>query len=214
MESRERVRQILATFNLLYPDAECELHFANKYQLLVAVMLSAQTTDINVNKVTPALFAAYPTPQRMMEAPLEAIEAKIQTLGLFRMKAKNLKILSRQLVELHGGSVPADAKALTQLAGVGQKTANVVQAVGFGIPALAVDTHVHRVSQRLGLVRKGSDVVSTERNLKRKIPRSEWIKFHHQAIFFGRYHCKAKKPACQDCPLFDLCQEQQRFDYL
>ncbi|MGL4623752.1 MAG: endonuclease III [Culicoidibacterales bacterium] len=214
MNIQARVARITETFEQLYPDAECELHFTNHYQLLVAVMLSAQTTDVNVNKVTPDLFAAYPTPEAMMHAPIAAIEEKIQTLGLFRMKAKNLQILSRQLVELHDGIVPSEAQKLVQLAGVGQKTANVVQSVGFGIPALAVDTHVHRISQRLGLVRKGSDVVSTERNLKRKIPRSLWIKFHHQAIFFGRYHCKAKKPACQTCPLFDICLEQQRFDYL
>lgn len=214
MHVQERVQRIIDAFEDLYPDAECELNFANHYQLLVAVMLSAQTTDINVNKVTPSLFASYPNPELMMQAPLAAIEAKIQTLGLFRMKAKNLQLLSKQLVELHGGIVPSDAKQLVRLAGVGQKTANVVQAVGFGIPALAVDTHVHRVTQRLGLVRKGSDVVSTERNLKRKIPREQWIKFHHQAIFFGRYHCKAKKPECRTCPLFDICQEQQRFDYL
>lgn len=211
MEMEQRVQMVCDVFEQLYPDAECELTFTNNYELLVAVMLSAQTTDINVNKVTPTLFAAYPTPFDMMRAPLSDIESYIKTIGLFRMKAKNLQLLSQQLVEKHAGIVPSDAKSLTELAGVGQKTANVVQSVGFGIPALAVDTHVHRVSQRLGLVRKGSDVVATERNLKRKIPREQWIKFHHQAIFFGRYHCKAKNPQCQNCPLFDICKEKLRF---
>ncbi|MGL5382401.1 MAG: endonuclease III [Culicoidibacterales bacterium] len=214
MNSKERVEKIEQVFQELYPNAECELNYANTFQLLVAVMLSAQTTDINVNKATPGLFAAFPTPQAMMSASLAELEAQIKTLGLFRTKAKNLQLLSRDLVELYQGEVPKETSALVALAGVGQKTANVVQAVGFGIPALAVDTHVHRVSQRLGLVRKGSDVVATERNLKRKIPREHWIKFHHQAIFFGRYHCKAKNPDCKNCLLFDLCQEKKRFDNL
>ncbi|MGL4971972.1 MAG: endonuclease III [Culicoidibacterales bacterium] len=214
MNSKERVEKIEQVFQELYPNAECELNYANTFQLLVAVMLSAQTTDINVNKATPGLFAAFPTPQAMMSASLAELEEQIKTLGLFRTKAKNLQLLSRDLVELYQGEVPKETSALVALAGVGQKTANVVQAVGFGIPALAVDTHVHRVSQRLGLVRKGSDVVATERNLKRKIPREHWIKFHHQAIFFGRYHCKAKNPDCKNCLLFDLCQEKKRFDNL
>ncbi|MGL5915720.1 MAG: endonuclease III [Culicoidibacterales bacterium] len=214
MKEQQRVEKIITVFEQLYPNAECELTYRNTFELLVAVMLSAQTTDVNVNKTTPGLFEAYPTPQAMMHAPIDEIEMKIKTLGLFRMKAKNLQLLSRTLIEQHQGVVPSDEKALVALAGVGQKTANVVLSVGFGIPALAVDTHVHRVSQRLGLVRKGSDVVATERNLRRKIPRNQWIKFHHQAIFFGRYHCKAKNPRCGMCPLFDICQENQRFDNL
>lgn len=214
MEMSERVQTVVTVFEQLYPNAECELTFTNPYELLVAVMLSAQTTDVSVNKVTPALFATYPTPLAMSKASLTQIELHLQSIGLFRMKAKNLQQLSKQLAETYNSTVPSDAKALTSLAGVGQKTANVVQSVAFGIPALAVDTHVHRVSQRLGLVRLGSDVSATERNLKRKIPRELWIKFHHQAIFFGRYHCKAKNPACKTCPLFNCCTDKKRYDRL
>ncbi len=202
MSDSNQIRLVLET---MFPDAHVELHHTNHFELLVSVVLSAQTTDISVNRVTPALFKAFPTPEQMMNAEIKAIESHIKTLGLFHNKAKHLKDLSRQLVERHQGIVPSDRASLEALSGVGRKTANVVLSNAFGIPALAVDTHVQRVSVRLGLANSKDDVLTIEQKLMDHFPEHTWTKLHHQLIFFGRYHCLAKQPKCEHCPLFELC---------
>jgi len=208
-----RVEQIIDTLNQMYPDAHVELVHKNHFELLVAVVLSAQTTDVSVNKVTPKLFESYPTPLKMSEAELKDIEKIIQRIGLYRNKAKNIQALSKELVTKYNSEVPSDRKSLESLPGVGRKTANVVLSNAFGVPALAVDTHVARVSVRLGLAKKEDSVLEIEKKLNRKIPREYWTKIHHQLIFFGRYHCLAKNPKCNDCPLFDICKFPDKDQY-
>ena len=209
----EKVNTILNALTLMYPDAHVELDHKNHFELLVAVVLSAQTTDISVNKVTPSLFDHYPDPFQMANADPQHLESLIKTIGLYRNKAKNIKALAESLVQNHAGIVPANRQALEALPGVGRKTANVVLSNAFKIPALAVDTHVARVSKRLGLAKKDDDVLAIELKLMKKIPKEHWQKVHHQFIFFGRYHCLAKKPKCHACPLFDLCQFKDKTHY-
>lgn len=201
----DKVARILDTLDQMFPDATVELHHQNTFELLVAVVLSAQTTDVSVNQVTPALFAKYPDAYRMAKADITDLENKLRFIGLFRNKAKNIKLLSEQLVKSFGGEVPSDRASIESLAGVGRKTANVVLSNAFGIPALAVDTHVARVAIRLGLAKKEDNVVKIEEKLNRKIPKDKWQKVHHQFIFFGRYHCLARHPKCDQCPLYDIC---------
>lgn len=203
----DKVARILDTLDQMFPDATVELHHKNPFELLVAVVLSAQTTDVSVNKVTPALFEKYPDAFALAKADLKDLENKLRFIGLFRNKAKNIKLLSEQLVEKHHGNVPSDRHEIESLAGVGRKTANVVLSNAFGVPALAVDTHVARVAVRLGLAKKGDNVMKIEEKLNRKIPKEKWQKVHHQFIFFGRYHCLARQPKCIQCPLFDLCTD-------
>ncbi len=206
----KKEEHILEVLELMFPDAHVELNHQNNFELLIAVVLSAQTTDIGVNKITPALFKVYPTPYELMHAELKDIEDQIKTIGLYRNKAKNIILLSKQLVEKYEGIVPSDRESLESLAGVGRKTANVVLSNAFGIPALAVDTHVARVSIRLGLAHPDDSVLEIEHQLMRKLPREKWQKAHHQFIFFGRYHCLAKNPKCNNCPLFDLCKYEKK----
>ncbi len=196
---------ILKDLDALYPTAGCALEHGDVYQLLISVVLSAQTTDVSVNKVTPALFAAYPDAEAMAAADPEAVMACIRTIGMYRQKSKNIIALSARLIEDYGGNVPDDFEELIKLPGVGRKTANVVLAEGFGIPALAVDTHVFRVSNRIGLVH-AEDVNGTEEQLKEAVPRDMWIHTHHLLIFHGRYCCRARKPECGRCPLRDRCE--------
>lgn len=196
---------ILAELARLYPDAKPALHFANPYQLLVAVILSAQCTDVKVNMVTPALFAAYPDAAALAKAEPEAVEPYIKTCGLYHNKAKNLVLTARALVEQYGGEVPADHGKLTQLPGVGRKTANVVMSCAFGADAIAVDTHVFRVSNRLGLA-DANDVLKTEQQLMQNIPRRQWSLAHHWIIYHGRRVCAARKPACERCTLRAWCE--------
>ena len=205
MTQAEKNSLILAELERRYPDAQPALHFKNPYQLLVAVILSAQCTDVKVNMVTPALFAAYPDAHAMAKATAEEIEPYIKTCGIYRNKAKNLAATARALVECHGGEVPADHALLTQLPGVGRKTANVVMSCAFGADAIAVDTHVFRVSNRLGLADAG-DVLKTEQQLMQNIPRNKWSLAHHWIIFHGRRICTARKPACEICTLAAHCQ--------
>ncbi len=202
---------ILDEMDKMFPNAECALHHNNAYELIVAVVLSAQTTDEAVNKVTPALFERFPTPNNLMVADQSEIESYIQRIGLYRNKAKMIKSLATSLVEDYEGQVPNTMKELTSLAGVGRKTANVVLSVAFDIPAFAVDTHVERVSKRLGLAKFGDKVEAVERKLKRKIDRNRWNRAHHSFIFFGRYHCTAKRPHCDRCVFSDICQKT-KFD--
>lgn len=197
--------EILAELERLYPDARPALHFDNPYQLLVAVMLSAQCTDVKVNLVTPALFAAYPDAHALAAAEPETVEPYIKTCGLYHNKAKNLVMTARALVAQYGGEVPADHEKLTQLPGVGRKTANVVMSCAFGADAIAVDTHVFRVSNRLGLADAG-DVLKTEQQLMQSIPKEKWSHAHHWIIFHGRRVCAARKPACERCTLSPWCE--------
>lgn len=202
----DKHKRILDTIYQMYPEAVCELDYKTNEQLAIAVILSAQTTDKLVNTVTPKLFSDFPNMHDLARADVKDIENSIHRIGLYHSKAKNLKAFAQTLVDQHQGILPSDFESLTQLSGVGQKTAQVIQAVGFNIPALAVDTHVHRVALRLGLVKLNSNVFQTERQLKKLIPQEDWIVAHHRILFFGRYHCQAKKPLCERCPLNDICR--------
>jgi endonuclease-3 len=187
------------------PDPKSELSYRNAYTLLVAVVLSAQATDVGVNKATERLFAAAETPQQMLELGLEGVKEHIRTIGLFNNKAKNVIALSEALVRDHGGEVPADRAALEALPGVGRKTANVVLNVAFGVPVIAVDTHIHRVCNRTGLA-PGKTPTHVERALMAAVP-ERWLRHaHHWLILHGRYVCKARRPDCPNCPVADLCR--------
>ncbi|CDQ19532.1 DNA-(apurinic or apyrimidinic site) lyase /endonuclease III [Halobacillus karajensis] len=210
MLNKTQIRYCLDTFEEMFPDAECELTHNNPFELLVAVVLSAQATDALVNKVTPQLFEKYKTPEDYIAVPLEELQNDIKRIGLYRNKAKNIKKLSQTLVDNFGGEVPSTQKELESLAGVGRKTANVVASVAFDEPAIAVDTHVERVSKRLGICRWKDSVLEVEKTLMRKVPMEEWSVTHHRMIFFGRYHCKAQRPNCEECPLLSLCREGQK----
>ncbi|MGI6210962.1 MAG: endonuclease III [Anaerovoracaceae bacterium] len=203
--NRETVDEILRRLEAAYPDARCALDHKNVYELLVSTVLSAQTTDKSVNKVTPALFSAYPDPEHMAQADPDDVAAYIRTIGMYRQKSKHIVALSKMLVEEFGGKVPQDMTLLQKLPGVGRKTANVVLADGFGEPHIAVDTHVFRVSNRIGLAH-GSDVRETEEQLMEAIPKERWTDAHHMLIFHGRNCCSARKPKCQECPVKDLCE--------
>lgn len=204
MPSTKKQRTILQTLATLYPDAKPELHFANPYQTLVAVMLSAQSTDVQVNKVTPVLFARYPDIAAMAAANVEDVFPIVRSCG-FRSKAGNIVEACRLILLQHGGQVPNSLEKLVALPGVGRKTANVVIANAFGVPAIAVDTHVFRVSNRTGLA-TAPNVEETERQLMRVIPKRDWIAAHHWLIFHGRRVCHARKPACTDCALLRDCR--------
>lgn len=206
MSRAKSANDILDTLEVLFPDAQAELDFTNPYELAIAVILSAQTTDVSVNKVTPAIFEAYPHPQDLAQAPLSDLEDKLKTIGLFRNKAKSLKGFGQALVDRHDSQVPKTRQELEALPGVGRKTANVILSVAFEIPAIAVDTHVHRTSMRLYLAKNKATVLETERALMKKIPQYRWNKAHHLLIFFGRYLCKAQNPECHRCPFQDNCR--------
>lgn len=190
----------------MFPNAKCELTHDSSFQLLIAVILSAQTTDVSVNKVTPALFKKYPTPELLGDAPIESIIEEIRSIGLYRNKAKNIKSCSVMLVNDFQSEVPNTLEDLMKLPGVGRKTADVVLADAFNIPAIAVDTHVDRISKRLGICKEDATVLEVEQTLMKKLPKSLWITAHHRMIFFGRYHCLAKKPKCSICPLVNMCR--------
>ena len=202
--------KVLSYLQAHYPNAGCELIYHTDYQLLMAVVLSAQTTDQAVNRVTPILFKRFPTLLAFAEAKVSQIANVIQSIGLFKTKAKHLRELAIQLLTRHGGVVPQDKSALLALSGVGIKTANVVRAELFKIPEIAVDTHVHRLAWRLGFTRRGDDVTVTEAKLRRAFLETYYIRLHHQFIHFGRYACKAKAPLCQQCGLIDLCKEPNK----
>ena len=187
-----------------YPDARCALDHLDPYQLVVATILSAQCTDARVNLTTPALFARFPDAASLAEARQEEVEHLVRSTGFFRNKARNLIGLGQALMARHGGQVPSDPAALGALPGVGQKTANVVLANAFGVPALAVDTHIFRVARRLGLS-KATTPEKVEADLCRLFPQGDWIELHHQLIFHGRRTCDARRPACSGCPLLELC---------
>ena len=201
--------EILDQLEIMFPDAHCELIHKNPFELLVAVVLSAQTTDNAVNKVTPALFESFPDPKTMANADIKDIEDKIKRIGLYRNKARSIQNLSKSLLTSFDGNVPQSMKDLTSLAGVGRKTANVVRSVCFDIPSIAVDTHVERISKRLGLAKVYDSVEVVEQKLKRKIKRERWNKAHHLFIFFGRYFCTARNPQCNNCPFQNICKKEK-----
>ncbi|SEG09887.1 endonuclease III [Paenibacillus sp. UNC499MF] len=206
----QKVRHILDTIGEMFPDAHCELNHSNPFELTIAVLLSAQCTDETVNKVTQTLFQKYKTPEDYLAVPLEELEQDIRRIGLYRNKAKNIQKLCQLILERYDGQIPTTHEQLVELPGVGRKTANVVVSNAFGVPAIAVDTHVERVSKRLGLAGKDDSVLEVEKKLMRKVPREEWTLTHHRLIFFGRYHCKAQSPKCDICPLLDICPEGKR----
>jgi len=203
-EKAARAKAIAACLANLYADVECPLTHRNTFELLIAVILSAQCTDAAVNKVTPALFHRYPNPGELAHASLADIESCIRTLGLFRAKAKSLKRCAQQLVDEFNGAVPSSMDELTRLAGVGRKTANVIRGHAFAIPGIAVDTHCKRLSRRLGLTRQ-QDPVKIEKDLAKILAPAEWTHFSHRLIIHGRRVCGARKPACASCMLSDLC---------
>lgn len=203
-EKAGRAAAIATGLASLYGDVECALTHRNNFELLVAVILSAQCTDAAVNKVTPGLFARYPNPRALAQASLADIESGIRTLGLFRAKAKSLKRCAGQLVLDHHGEVPSAMAELVKLAGVGRKTANVIRGHAFGEPGIAVDTHCRRLARRLGLTRQHNPV-KIETDLARLLPPAEWTNFSHRLIIHGRRVCFARKPACPRCPLSRFC---------
>ncbi len=193
----------------LHPSVPVPLEHVDPFTLLVAVMLSAQTTDKKVNQVTPALFGRAPTPEAMAALPVETIRDIIREVGLAPTKAKNVKETSRLLIERHGGRVPADLESLEALPGVGHKTAQVVVAQAFGVPAFPVDTHIHRLAARWGLS-SGKNVETTERDLKRTFPEARWNELHLQIIYFGREHCPARSHDLAKCPICSWAASKKR----
>lgn len=199
-----KIPEVLVVLGQMYPEAACALDHGNEFELLISVVLSAQTTDVSVNKVTPQLFAAYPDPESLAAADRQDVERIIRTIGLYRNKSANIIKLADRLMNEFNGVVPGSFDDLVSLPGVGRKTANVVLAEGFGEPRIAVDTHVFRVSNRIGLS-SGRDVTEVEETLMARIPRDEWIKTHHMLIFHGRRCCTARNPHCEDCGLGAVC---------
>ncbi len=201
------IHTVLEIFRDLYPDAKPELHFRDPYETLIAVMLSAQSTDVQVNKVTPVLFAKYPNVQALAAANVDDVFQIVKSCG-FKSKAGNIVESSRQIVERFSGQVPGTMDDLVTLPGVGRKTANVVLANAFHVPTIAVDTHVFRVSNRIGLA-DAKNVEETELQLMTIIPKEDWIEAHHWLIYHGRRVCKARKPDCDNCPISPYCKYVQ-----
>jgi len=201
---KRRAERVLSVMEQLYPHAATELEHRNPFELLIATVLSAQATDAAVNKATPALFARYPDAFALAQASPEEIEPYIKTIGLYRSKAKNIVLLARRLVEQHGGQVPVDQARLRELPGVGWKTATVVLGAAFGVPGIAVDTHLTRLAGRLGFSQQ-KDPEKIGADLERLFPQEKWVFVHHALILFGRYRCTARNPRCQDCPLYSDC---------
>lgn len=204
---KDRVNKVLDILEETYPEAECALEHRNVFQLLVAVALSAQTTDVSVNKVTPDLFEKYPTAYELAQADENDVIDIIKTIGMYKTKSKNIINMSKKLVEDYDGEVPESDEELVKLPGVGRKTANVVMSVGFGHQRIAVDTHVFRVANRIGIVDE-PNVLKTELALMKAIPENRWSKTHHSLIFHGRRCCSARNPNCEECPIKDICKKK------
>ena len=205
IESNNLIDEILFELEKLFPDARCELNYNNIYELCVAVMLSAQTTDKKVNNITPTLFSKYPSVKELKNALQEDVEIIIRPLGLSNNKSKNIIAFAKIIDEEYNGIIPNDFETLITLPGIGRKTANVVLSEGFGIMRIAVDTHVERVSKRLGLSDMNSTVLQVEKDLMNLIPEHNWHKGHHLLLFFGRYFCKSQNPNCKECPFINQC---------
>lgn len=190
----------------MIPNPVCELNYTKDYELLLAVMMSAQTTDQRVNSVTSILYTKYPTLEALAQAPIEDIISMIRPIGTFHKKAQNIKEISRHLLEECDGKVPNNREYLESLPGVGRKTANVVLSELYQVPCIAVDTHVERVSKRLGFAKEKDSVLEVEKKLTCKLPHDQLNKLHHQLLLFGRYHCKSRNPECQTCPFTEMCK--------
>lgn len=210
MLKKDEIRYCLDKMGEMFPDAHCELNHSNPFELVIAVALSAQCTDVLVNKVTKSLFQKYKKPEDYLAVSLEELQNDIRSIGLYRNKAKNIQKLCHMVLDKYDGEIPKDRDELINLPGVGRKTANVVVSVAYDIPAIAVDTHVERVSKRLGICRWKDSVLEVEQTLMKKVPKDEWSVTHHRMIFFGRYHCKAQNPQCEVCPLLGLCREGKK----
>ncbi|MDT2748547.1 endonuclease III [Streptococcus parauberis] len=202
---KARLKQVLAIIAEMFPEAKGELNWETPFQLLVAVILSAQTTDKAVNKITPLLWAKYPEIEDLASANLSDVENCLRTIGLYKNKARNIIKTAHEILDKFDGQVPKSHLELETLPGVGRKTANVVLGEIYGIPSIAVDTHVARVSKRLNISAPDADVTQIEKDLMAKIPKRDWVVTHHRLIFFGRYHCLAKNPKCEICPLTSYC---------
>lgn len=200
-----RLKKIMAIIADMFPEAKGELEWEKPYQLLIAVILSAQTTDKAVNKVTPFLWAKYPNLEDLASANLTDVELILKSIGLYKTKARNIIKTAQILVDNYNGQVPKTHKELETLPGVGRKTANVVLGEVYAIPGIAVDTHVSRVAKRLNISSQDADVKEIEADLMQKIPKKDWVISHHRLIFFGRYHCLAKNPKCEVCPIQTYC---------
>ena len=201
--TKKQVEEILDKLKEEYPEAECALVHKNLYELIIAVVLSAQTTDKSVNRISDKLFEHYPTPYKLAEARQEDVIDIIKTIGMYKTKSKNIIALAKELVSEYDGEVPGDYDELIKLPGVGRKTANVVLSVGFGQQRIAVDTHVFRVTNRIGLVCE-KDVLKTELSLMEVLPENRWSEAHHSLIFHGRNCCSARKPKCDECVIKNL----------
>lgn len=202
---KENVEKVLKILSKTYPDAKCALNFNSPYELLISTILSAQCTDIRVNVVTEELYKKYNTPEKIISLTEEELGEKIRSCGFYRNKSKNILGATRAIIEEHNGEVPSTMEELIKLPGVGRKTANVVLSNAFGVPAIAVDTHVFRVSNRLGLA-KGDTPEQVEKGLMENVPREMWSDTHHYIIWHGRQICKARKPNCEQCPLAPYCE--------
>ena len=200
----DQIKEALDALERMHPEAMCALDHGSEYELLVAVVLSAQTTDVSVKKVTPALFGRYPDPEALAAASQDDVIEIIKTIGLYKTKSANIIKLAAKLKEDFGGRVPDSFEELVSLPGVGRKTANVVMAEAFGKPAIAVDTHVFRVANRIGLTDE-KDVNATEDSLKQRLPENTWIRAHHLLIFHGRKVCHARRPDCENCGISGIC---------
>lgn len=203
---------LLSFLHEAYPNASCSLHFQNDFECLVAIILSAQSKDESVNKVTPLLFSRYPDAERMAEAPLSDLEMILRTLGLYRNKTKNLLALSKTLIAQYGGKVPSTKEELLSLPGVGIKTAGVFLLERREEPHLPVDTHIERIAKRLSFAKKSQNGPQIEALLEKRFPKEEWIFLHHALIAFGRTRCLAKNPLCEDCPLRPICAYRNKED--
>jgi len=204
-----KMNNLLEYLDKLFPDPKCELEYNKDYELLIAIMLSAQTTDKRVNKVTKVLFCKYPTLEDLANAEVSDIENIIRELGSFRKKSVYIKNIANSLLVNWQGYVPNDRKYLESLSGVGRKTVNVFLGIIYDEPTIAVDTHVERVSKRLNFANDDDSVLEVEQKLMKKLPKERWNKTHHQLVLFGRYYCKAVKPMCDSCEIKDICKEKR-----
>ena len=209
MNKKENAKRILKILNKIYPTTPIPLDHRNKFTLLTSVLLSAQCTDLNVNNVTKSIYPKYYKPEHFVKLGRKKIERLIKSIGIFRIKAKNIFLLSKQLLEKHDGKVPKSFEELEKLPGVGHKTASVVMSQGFGIPAFAVDTHIHRLAQRWGLT-NGKNVVQTEKDLKELFPEKTWSKLHLQIIYYGREYCKARECYGLTCKICMTCYPNRK----
>jgi endonuclease-3 len=209
MNEKEKAKQIRKILNKIYPTTPIPLKHRNKFTLLTSVLLSAQCTDLNVNNVTKNIYPKYNQPEHFVKLGRKKIEKLIKSIGIFRIKAKSIYLMSKQLLEKHGGKVPKTFVELESLPGVGHKTASVVMSQGFGLPAFAVDTHIHRLAQRWGLT-NGKNVIQTEKDLKRMFPKTSWSKLHLQIIYYGREFCKARDCYGLTCKICTTCYPQRK----